>query len=280
MSRVYFHSPARTAELRGAERAWASSVVEDMATGIVTPRSVESVDRMMNLVPDGHYLRHMRRDDPGWLPAWQSAFDTAWRVELALDWRGASLDSWLFSLNTALAMGNDQVRFLARLHGQCEMHGWVDGPNRAWLADLIEQGRALGFYRAEMGWEDVVALLRSRSDEPVVMSYSVCDSFPNADASDWMPAWPTGKPERWDALSEEEQRVWEERAEAWYDLPDDEQWERCLRWLRNHSSMLEIKPDGWSEFRFGHGLTAFDLTASDRDERLERALVGSGWSST
>ncbi|GAA4304598.1 hypothetical protein GCM10023178_11830 [Actinomadura luteofluorescens] len=36
------------------------------------------------------------------------------------------------------------MRFLARLHAQCELHGYVEGPNRAWLADVIDQGPAAG----------------------------------------------------------------------------------------------------------------------------------------
>lgn len=272
MSRVYFHTPSETAELRGSERAWASSIVEDIATAIVTPRFGEQRDRMLELIPQGHYLRATPVDSP----AWEKSFQTAWRVELDLDWRGRKLDSWTFSLNTALVLGNEQVRFLARLHGQCEIHGWVEGLHRNWLAGVIERGRELGFYRADAGWESVIELLRRRDDEPVVMSYSVCDQFPNAYASDWMPAWPAGKPERWDALSEDEQKEREARSEAWYDLDEAEQWERGVRWLRTQPGMKEMEPADWSDFRFGHGLSAFDLIAPDRDERLARALISAG----
>lgn len=268
MSRVYFHSPSETAELRGAERAWASGIVEDMAVGIVTPRFGEQRDRMLGLIPQDHYLRAVPVDSP----SWERSFQTAWRVQLDLEWRGKTLDAWTFSLNTALVLGNDQVRFLARLHAQCEIHGWVDARNRAWLASLIEDGRALGFYRPDMGWEAVVEMLRRRDDEPVVMSYSVTESFPNAYASDWMPTWPEGVPERFDALTEAQQREREERSESWYDLDATERWERGMRWLRAQPGMGEMRPADWSDFRFGHGLTAFDLLASDRDERLDRAL--------
>jgi hypothetical protein len=46
------------------------------------------------------------------------------------------------------------VRFLARLHGQCEVHGWVAGKNRAWLADIIETGRETAILRDDMGWRE------------------------------------------------------------------------------------------------------------------------------
>lgn len=268
MSRVYFHTPSGDAELLGSERAWASSIVENLSTGIVTPHFGEQRDRMLELIPQDHYLRAVPVDNPGW----ERSFQTAWRVELDLEWRGQKLDAWTFSLNTALTLGNDQVRFLARLHAQCEIHGWVAGPHRRWLADIIDRGRELGLYRSGVGWEAVATLLRERDDEPVVMSYSVTEQFPNAYASDWMPAWPAGKPERWDALSEEEQDERSARSEAWYDLSDKQQWEHGLRWLRIQPGMKAMRPADWDEFRFGHGLSAFDLIAPDRDERLDRAL--------
>jgi hypothetical protein len=251
MSRVYFHSQSGTAELRGWERAWASGIVEDLASGVIMPRVPDQTDRLLELIPEGHYLRGMDYKGQNW-GFWLQSFGTAWRVELKLQWRGHALDSWVFSLNTALVLGNDPVKFLARMHAQCEMHCWVDGPSRAWLAGIIEQGRALGIYRAEAGWEDVVALLRSRDDEPVVMSYSVCDQFPNSYASTW------------EAPAEAEDD------DAWYDLPKAEQWSHGMAWLREHGPQLS--PVHWAKYRFEHGLSAFDLIAPDRDDRLAAAL--------
>lgn len=266
MSRVYFHSPSGEAELRGSERAWAGGICEDMTVSLVTPRIGDCLDRMMELIPEGHYLRAVRQDSP----EWPRSFQTAWRVELNLDWRGQTLDSWTFSLNTALVLGNDPVKFLARMHGTCEIHGWVEGPYRAWLAGIIQQGRDLGIYREGAGWEDVSALLLARDDEPVVMSYSVCDQFPNSYASDWMPAWPVDVPETWDALTKPQQDERSARSESWYDLDDAEKWERGMRWLRAQPGLRDLGPT--RDFRFGHGLSAFDLIAPDRDERLDRAL--------
>jgi hypothetical protein len=268
VSRVYFHSPSGDAELLGSERAMAAVLIEDLAAGIVTPHIGHQRDRMLELIPAGHYLRAVPVDHP----SWPLTFGTAWRTDLDLDWQGRPLAAWTFSLNTALTLGNDQVRFLARLHGQCEIHGWVEGQHRTWLAGIIDRGREVGLYRAGAGWEAVAALLRSRNDEPVVMSYSVCDAFPNAHASDWLPPWPTGKPQDWDALSEAEQDEREARTEAWYDLDGEEQWARGMRWLRAEPGMKQLEPIGWAEFRFGHGLSVFDLIAPDRDARVAAAL--------
>lgn len=243
MSRVYFHSPSGMAELRGSERAWASSLVNDMACGFIARADQ---DALFELIPVGHYLREVPEGRKH--PHWDKWLRTAWCVGLDLNWRGHTLDAWTFTLNTALLLGNDPVRFMARMHGQCEIHGWVDGRNRVWLADIIGRGRASGLYRHDAGWEDVAAFLGQRDDEPVVMSYSVCDGFPNAYASDW-----TGT------------------GDDWYDLPEVEQWDRGMRYLRSMSG-LELSPDDWTEMRFGHGLSVIDLTAPDRDERLRSAL--------
>jgi len=269
VSRVYFTSRTEEAELHGSERAWMGVFLGDLTVGIVTPLSSGAdAERMKELLPPDHYLH--RTFAANW-PDWRQSFRAAWVTDLTLDWQGHHLSSWDLSLNTALALGNDVMKFFARVHGTCEIHGWVDGPNRAWLADIITDGLTLGLCRREMGWESIIKMLRSRDDKPVVMSYSVCDGFPNAEASDWMPAWPEGKPRQWDALSQQEQDDRDERAEAWGNLPPDEQWSRGLCWLREHDG-LEMKPDGWQEFRFGSGLTALDLIAPDRDERFAAAL--------
>ncbi|MER6813572.1 hypothetical protein ABT299_30250 [Spirillospora sp. NPDC000708] len=116
-----------------------------------------------------------------------------------------------------------------RLHG---------GPNRAWLADVIEQGLADGVLRRavryqphpdtprkewpsrEMGWDEATALLRARDDEPTVVSSSFCDRFPNEDIADWTspadvdltPDWATDAPGEWAELGRGRQRRLAEHA--------------------------------------------------------------------
>lgn len=79
--------------------------------------------------------------------------------------------------NTALAIGNEPLRLFSRLHNQCEIHAWVDGKNRKWLADTIAEGLKIGMYRQNMGWEGVVELLKKSNRGAVVSEYSVTDSF-------------------------------------------------------------------------------------------------------
>jgi hypothetical protein len=137
-------------------------------------------------------------------------------------------DVFNIQLNTALAIGSDPIRFCVRVHGQCECHGYVEGPNRAWLAGVIDEGLLTRALRYETqgygkGWEDVARLLRVRDDCPVVMSYSVCDSFPP-------------RPEDAD--------------DDWYDLPLEDRWGMAMADVRSING-LEMKPENWSTIRFG-----------------------------
>ena len=96
---------------------------------------------------------------------------------------GQRVDIFGAQLDTAITIGSDQLKFAARLHGQCEIHCYVECKNRKWLASIIEQGLEQHLYRKDKGWESVIKLLRNGCKSPVVMSYSVCDSFPSSD--DW-----------------------------------------------------------------------------------------------
>lgn len=268
MSRVYFHTPSGDTEILGSERAYAGGLVGDLTVGIVKPRFLRELDVFRQLIPASHYLWSSVDN----MPRFESSFETAWKVQLELAWKGHTFDCWTVSLNTVQRIGNDPLKFLARMHAQCEIHAFVEGANRAWLAEIIHKGRVLGLYREGAGWEDVVKLLLTRDDEPAVMSYSVCERFPNASSSDWLPPWPEGVPLHWDALTKEQQDERERLSEEWYDLPDEEQWERGLNWLRKEPGMLEFKPETWEGYGYSHGISAFDLVAPDYAERLDRAL--------
>jgi hypothetical protein len=165
---------------------------------------------------------------------------------------GVLVNPFELHLNTGIVFGGDAIRFAARVHGQCEIHGFVEGPNRAWLADIIERGPATIFRepRRYDGWPGVVRLLRARSDEPVAMSYSVTEGFPsNIHCRDISDA-------KWDRMSHK--RRWAAAVESLRAM------ERAGRWL-------EMKPESWAGFRFGDGLvTALSLRerilAACRDE--------------
>jgi len=208
---------------------------------------------------------------------------------------GARLHTADIELNTALAVGSDPVRLAAKIHGWCESHAFVEGKDRAWFASVIDEGLKAGIYRrgiwyvdrvcdgpvaeqsdrkwSSQGWEEVQAFLRERDDEPVVMSYSVCEQFPNAHVGGWMPAWPEGIPERWDALTGQQQAERSARKEAWYELDGGEQWHISMEALRAEKPWLRLAPDTLATVTFGPGVTIYDLFAPDRDERIRAAVA-------
>ncbi len=264
MSRIYFHSPSGEAVLRGSERAWLANLATSIAEGLLKIEGGEDAERLLKLVPPDHHLRKSADGSPGWFAPWKRTFHLSWSgmfSERTFTWRGQPLNPFSINLNTALKIGNDPIKLAARLHAQCEIHAWVDGPNRAWLADIIDEGLEAGLYRCtlrrdadsfgcasetDQGWNDVTALLRLCDDEPVITSHSSGDQFPCSTTADYR---------------------------AWEALSADERWAAAMAELRaDTESGLELTPADWKTFNFRHGLTAFDLNAADMEQRLDQAL--------
>lgn len=247
MSRIYFHSPSRESEVRGSERALMGGLIGDMfltALGVsdydFPPQSPHVLRNILDL---SHYAAKQTGH------SFASALSTALRVGmdssiLVVD--GKAVNVFAASLNTAVVMGSDPIILSARLHGQCEIHTYVEGTNRNWLADIIERGRKSGIFRSDSGWEDVIQHLRERNDEPVVTSYSVCEQFPNTSVSEWKP----------DKVNDEGDGDWD----AYYDLPQETRWEIGMEALRA-KPFMEMTPDNWRDYHFEDGLTGFDLLA-------------------
>lgn len=245
MSRIYFHSEHGTAELRGSERAYMGTFCGDLlivalGMGRVWP---SDADRYRALVPANHYA--LAETDP---MRFIRSLETWLHVGQGQIGRTLKVEAWVAGLNTALAMGSDPIRLMARLHGQCETHAYVEGTNRAWLADIIEDGRDAHILRANQGWESVVELLRARDDEPVVTSYSVCEQFPNPGITGVH-----GEAER----------------DQFYERPHNEQWRAALVGLRAREPEdglgYELKPDGWESYIFDNGVNGFMLLDELRD---------------
>lgn len=236
MSRVYFHTKSEnTVELSGRERANMGVTCGDIASALVprlygdeaphyfTASARETLNVMKRTARDDMVGTFLRVGDR---PTFQLG--------------GEPLDSFSLVLNTVLAIGNDPLCLFARLHGQCEIHAYVEGPERAWLAGVIKQGLESGLYRRELGWEDVITLLEASNVEPVVTSFSVTDGFPNSYVAGWTP--PEGAGE-----------------DAWYeDLTDDERWDLSIAGLRAQRDIQPLSPENLRG-RFGHGKTLFDV---------------------
>lgn len=239
MSRIYFHSPSdKAAELRGSERAWMGCLCNDLMIAGLGGMRYGNSDWLIDMLPPDCYVR--KNQGRGM----EQILETYLRLDGRLIVEGQEIDTFTLALNTAWVVGNDPVRLVARLHGQCEVHCWVAGKNRKWLAEIMKAGLASSLYRKEQGWEAVIDFLLARDDEPVVCSYSVCESFPNFGCL------PDDHPLR--AIEDEDH-------EAFYEMPDAERWSACFKGLQDRGEGLELSPDGWDKFFFSRGHNAFTL---------------------
>lgn len=235
MSRIYFHAPNETREVYGSERHYFAGLCSEITYGALRHHAEDQYNSpalLRKAYPPDHYLQH---------GDFASKFHTHLIVaHESMFLHGKEIDLFQLSLNTALAFGSDPIRLAARLHGQCEIHAYVEGPYRAWLAEIIKEGRRLEIYREGQGWEDVIDLLTCANDEPVVTSFSVCDGFPNSHTAGWEPP-----------LDEDGEKDWD----AWYDLPEETRWNLAMDGIRK-TRYLELTPDNWKDYSFGHNLNA------------------------
>lgn len=253
MSRVYFTSPSGSAELLGRERAHGNVLTLNLALAVLGSDSF----RFRDLI------------EPALSPLARSQLANAkpefWAMSFRSWWWAHSEDRdhwitagghrfvpWNLTLNTAVVAGSPAVELLARVHATCEIHGYVEGEHRAWLADVIDDGRQDNVLRSGMGWEAVVGLLRARDDEPVVMWYSVTNSFPDRELAVEQGTWtPPADNHDEDAA-----------VESWGALPAGQQWDLSMAALRrfNAAGPVELHPDVWGVLGFGDpAWSAFDL---------------------
>jgi hypothetical protein len=174
MSRIFFHTEHEgTREVLGAERAHMGVICGDLASALIPRGLFDQADRLMTADARRKLLdvEAYRRAD---IAALYFRQDTMPMFQID----GEPCDNFDLLLNTVLAIGNNPLCLFARLHGQVELHAYVEGPHRSWLAGVIRDGLELGIYREGAGWDGVIELLEQANDAPVVTSYSITDPFP------------------------------------------------------------------------------------------------------
>lgn len=259
MSTIYFRTEHEgIAEVRGPERAYADSLTRNIAASVIWEPFSGCIDPVARYFPFD----------------WQTSMPSYWSYEkkmtcyLSTGFRPGvkplqigdkTISGMSLLANTSLRLGSDAVKLLVRLHMSCEVHTWVDGPNRLWLAEIVEAGRKSGVLRSDMGWEKVVELLCKRDDQPVVTSYSVSDGFPNVSVADWVP------PEGFEG---------EPSDYFWWELSHADRWRLCMAGLRAQEAAdpdgmwLELKPSNWNNYCYGADLTLMDLNDAEMTERI------------
>jgi hypothetical protein len=259
MSGIYFHSLDGETRVRGNERAMFGCYCSDLmllALKWVIVDTVKCPSPLRKVLPADSYVLG-RHPEPVVEYDWQpSGFKDDVELWLKVPYSRTNklvlgdkeVEPFAMSLNTALVVGSDPVKLGARLHGQCELHAYIEGENRPWMAAIVQDGLSSGFLRDDMGWESVIDLLQAGADHPVVTSYSVCEQFPNWGFADDFEAWDDDDAERIDALREQ-----------WWGLPSEVQWGQAMPNLRESGGGLEMKPENWESFYFHNGINAYQF---------------------
>jgi hypothetical protein len=235
MSRIYFDSEHDRAEVLGSERAYMDRMTSHI--GVIPLLSMckswtNDPPLIMGCIPNGHSLINFYRRCPEDFTDAFERFCTNPPYNNVLIVDGKEYDVGDIILNTAMSSGSDPVKLYARIHGSCETHGYVEGANRAWIASIIENGLETSVYRQNVGWDNVVELLKSEDQSPVVMSYSVCDEFPDGRNLGY--------------------------GDEWYDMEASEHWKIAINELRTHVSR-ELRPDAWDNYRFSSDMNSFKV---------------------
>jgi hypothetical protein len=258
MSRIYFHAPHRDAEVGGSERAYFGGMASDLALSILGVNASRDQDwaREITVDPPDYIATALNTPapdvmtDPEGYRRWARWTDT-WSTHMRVGGSGllvgdSAIPFMELALNTLVAMNSPQLSFMAHVHGLCESHIYVEAENAEWMADLIAKAREDEVFRAGQGWEDVIALAQevaASGEGPIVLSYSVCEGFPNAEVANWTPA-------------DESDEGWD----AWYALSADERWDMGVRALREADWPFAMGPDRQGQ-GFLSGKSVFDLKA-------------------
>lgn len=252
MSYVTFHSPSGNLELFGS----AMRRVEDLAVHVFTTALGEpACAALQRWMPwEAQALPSLRARD----------LNTTIRMD------DQEINLFTVALDT-LRRHEPAASALVDLYTGSWNYGWVDGPDRGWLADKFQRLLDIGMatpgiaerHRASVeiagptlppdtraGWEETVAFLRSRADEPVVVTYSFDgDRFFPATAEDL-----ARDAAMWHDDSEPDEDTGET---AWDRLAPTVQWDLGVRALRHLEATW---PRQWTPHRHTVlGPTVYDL---------------------
>jgi hypothetical protein len=235
-----------------------------------------------DLIPKTSYVHGCLKDS--WAPSGYLKSGYAWQISGAIrTWLQVGFDSNHFTwgdkkipkfatiLNTAMAAGGDAIKLAARLHGQSEIHCWVAGKNRKWLADIMQKALDAKIFRTQEGWESnydryrnpdgdepgVIEFLKSNDEEPVVCSFSVCESFPGPHLVDLT------------QLPGYDENDSDASHDSFWELPKQQQWDLAFSQL---DATLEMSPDNWETYYFAEGVTLFDIKAQVHEERVKKQM--------
>lgn len=228
MSRIYFTSIDKEAELYGRERFLMDSISKTIGNGILYRdlhfSSRES--RLKLLQSNDPYIHkiishngNISADDMETIITLCSvpSFTGEERIKIY----DPSFDIFIVPFgwyyNQAIKYGSDIVRLATLIHCSCEIHGYFKRDNYEFICKIIKDGISDKIFRDDVGWDKVLDLFETCKGDEIVMSYSVTDSFPSSYVMD---------------LSENEE-------ELFYNLPYEEQFKMCFQVVKNKDMEID-----------------------------------------
>jgi len=257
MSRIYFHTPTGTGEVLGSERFHLGGLIDDYTDTFLRKIQDTYPDRIRGIVSPKALAENIRLyNTPQEFRKTFTALSSYNKRLLA--WKGTEFETFSTKMNTAHRSGDDDLILATMIYSTCEVHGWVDGPDREWFADKIDHALCAGTFRESHGWEGVIELLLANDHGEVVMSYSVTGGFPDlrivSPDIDW---------DDYGACSQAEKR--------WEELGAEGRWKAGMGALHRDGT-LQISPLKWGRQYAGANFALQDLMYDDWRERLDKAV--------
>ncbi|MGW4528314.1 hypothetical protein [Amycolatopsis sp. NPDC004378] len=257
MSGIYFHTVDRPQPLAldGGERARIDGLVRDTFREVLRRPSMAGLRQALRLTGAAPV--------PGFDPDKLRLLGFVFGGEEVLEQVGPGGEVEQISLvglmaNTAVA-AVPALQAPVWLHFGCEAHGWVDGPDRAWLADRYADAVEAGIARDTPRWDAVIALLRESATEPVVTSFY--NDFPNQHLVVSAGVWPKNA----DLAAASDVAAEVELERRWEALSDRQRWDLGMGALR-------ANPAGAGEIQWSPAVFAANGIAHEHDaEQLVRA---------
>ena len=252
MSAIYLHTEADDpVRISGAERGWLGGIVDAASLASVQLDQGRLRRLWKEKDPDLLWVMRATRGDPHRI-SYNVGGETVW------DAGGGEHNAFHVALNSAMAFGGPHVRLAARLHGQCEIHCYVEDVQRHFLARKIEDATSCGIFRAGVGWEEAVARLREvRHFGAAVFSYSTTRNFPCLQPGAIDPVY-------------DDEREWDAACREFDALPRRTRWGRAMEALRQRNRdgcRMHLADFGWERFTFGDAPTLPELRRQYGKER-------------
>lgn len=265
MSSINFTTRDGQAAVRGTERAYGAALAARLTAAVLELDARHTQERNRRILPEIFFQQAAFNAQTDLNSGSLTDAFTHWAPLSAMMYEEGLADMRIGEqtqrvdavvINTGVVAGSDPIALLTRLHGYAEEGIIVDGPDRAWLAAIIDVGLQTHILRDEPGWTSAAQLLRADDRSPVVITTSSGASL----------SWLQGSALGIYTANQTDQERWaaDEALEA---MSQPERWDRTIGAMiqtRNSEGhwWLTLSPQTFHEPSHCELLTAFDAVAA------------------